>query len=274
MALALDVWLRFWVLIRYRRRQAEKIACFNRVAWAWGRALFSTVRWAVRLRIAVEGEVPSKGRFLIVANHQSSFDIPLLITLFRPLNLKFVAMEELRRGKPTISLVLRHGGFAIVGQQNIGQDLAALARCAANLEQFDGSPVIFPAGWVERDQEARRFYLAGLEVLRRGSRLPILPVAIAGMERAPSFRSIARAAGSCVTVRISDPIPCEVAGKDPRATYLRLEEKIYGDVAEIRAGARGPSGGAPGGPADPVPGGAPSGVTHGTSGTSAGTRAG
>ena len=164
----------------------------------------------------------------MVANHQSSLDIPFLITTFRALNLKFVAMEQLRHRKPVISIVLRHGGSVCVGKKNVGEDLVALTRFAAELEGVEGSPVIFPAGGLERDQGARRFYLAGIEVLRRGSRLPILPVAIDGMSKAPTTGGLLRLAGARVTMRIGEPVSYEEAGRDPRATYQALEEWIYG----------------------------------------------
>lgn len=236
---ALDGWLRFFVLPAYRRSERKKIAAFNRATKMWGRTLFTMARWAVGLRVTLEGNVPESGRFLVVANHQSSLDIPLLITVFRNLDLKFVAMEQLRHGKPVISLVVRHGGLAVVGKKNVGEDLAALVRFAADLPRYGGSPVIFPAGGLEREMGARRFYLAGIEVLRRGSGLPILPVAIDGMAKAPSIGQLLRIAGARVTVRISDPIPPEEAARDPRAAYERLEKTIYDHVAEMRGDGEG-----------------------------------
>ena len=229
-ALAIDLWLRVFVLLAYRNDAAKRIAAFSRATRLWGDVLFAAARWAVSLDVKIEGHVPEAGRFLIVSNHQSSLDIPFLITTLRALDLKFVAMEQLRHGKPVISLVLRHGGSVCVGKKNVGEDLAALTRFAAELEEIDGSPVIFPAGGLERDQGARRFYLAGIEVLRRESRLPILPVAIDGMSKAPTTGDLLQLAGARVTMRIGDPVSFEEAVRDPRATYEALEQWIYGKV--------------------------------------------
>ncbi len=225
---ALDLWLRFWALLAYRRAETRRIRAFNRATRIWGDVLFGAARWALGLEVSVEGRIPASGRYLIVANHQSSLDVPFLLTTFRALNLKFVAMEQLRHGKPVISIVLRHGGFVCVGKKSIGEDLGALTRFAADLPRFDGSPVIFPAGGLERDQGARRFYLAGIEVLRRGSRLAILPVAIDGMSGSPTIGGYLRLAGARVTMRIGEPVSFEEAGRDPRATYGAIEEWIYG----------------------------------------------
>ena len=226
-ALALDLWLRVCLLL-YRGDDVARVAAFGRVVRLWGDVLFGCARWAVRLDVTVEGTIPSSGRYLVVANHQSSLDIPFLFTTLRALELKFVAMESLRTGKPVISMMIRHGGLVCVGKTNIGEDLAALTRFAADMERYGGSPVIFPAGGLERDHGARRFYFAGIEVLRRGSRLPILPVAISGLAQAPSIGGLARLAGSKVTMRIGAPVPFEEVGRDPRAAYEALEQTIYG----------------------------------------------
>ena len=234
-AVALDLWLRFWVLVAYRDDPAKTAAAFNAAVRRWGRMMFGAARWGVGLHVSVEGSMPPPGRYLVVANHQSSLDVPLLITILDTLNLKFVAMERLRRGKPTISLVLRHGGFVCVGKRDVGEDLAALTRFAQDVPRFDGSPVIFPAGGVERDEGARRFFLAGIEVLRRGTRLPILPIAIDGLSNAPTIGGLSRIVGARVTVRIFPPVGVEEVGRDPRAAYAGIEDRIYGAVAEMRA---------------------------------------
>ena len=233
-AIGLDLWLRFWVLLAYRGNPETTVAAFNRAVRDWGDAMFAAARWGARLDVRVEGSPPVSGRYLVVANHQSSLDIPLLITTLRSLNLKFVAMERLRRGKPTISLVLRHGGFVCVGKRNIGEDLAALSQFARELPRFDGSPVIFPAGGVERDEGARRFFLAGIEMLRRGSGLPILPIAIEGLSPAPTIGGLRRLARARVIVRILEPIGFDEVGRDPRAAYEAIEDRVYGAVVQMR----------------------------------------
>ncbi len=233
-ALTIDAYLRFWARVRYRHDPRGKRAAFDAATRVWGRIMFVTARWCVGLDIRVEGRVPAEGRFLVVANHQSSLDIPLLIATLHRLRPKFVALERLRFGTPTVSLLLREGGGAFVGKTNPARDLAGLARFAAGLAEFDESAVIFPAGGLQRDRDAPAFHLAGIEVLRRGARLPILPVAIEGWREAPSIGHLAHIAGGRVTMRILDPIPWNPDEPDPRASLRRLEDLIYGHVAEMR----------------------------------------
>ncbi|MEE4215371.1 MAG: 1-acyl-sn-glycerol-3-phosphate acyltransferase, partial [Bacteroidales bacterium] len=54
--------------------------------------------------------LPGKGPAIIVANHQSMYDIPPIIWRLRKLHPKFVSKKELGRGIPSVSYNLRHGG--------------------------------------------------------------------------------------------------------------------------------------------------------------------
>lgn len=224
-----DAWIRLAVW-----RGDRGIPSLNRAIRAWARAMIGGARFALRLRFETIGRLPATGRYLVVSNHQSSLDIPLLMTTLSTLNLKFVAMEELAHGKPAISIAIRRGGFVTVGKRSITKDLAALRQFTTALPRFHGSPVIFPAGGLEREEGARRFYLGGIEAVRRGSRLPILPVSIDGLAAAPSLGGYVRLAGARVTVRIGDPIPSEAFEGDPRAAYEALENEIYAHVGTAR----------------------------------------
>jgi 1-acyl-sn-glycerol-3-phosphate acyltransferase len=239
-ALAVDAYMRFWVYPFHRKEGPGWCAGFNRAVRMWGRGLFGVARRGLRMRLVVDGDVPPPGRYLVVSNHQSSLDVPLLVTVLRGMDLKFVSMEALAKGKPAISIAIRHGGFVTVGKRHVGRDLAALTRFAARLPKYGGSPVIFPAGRLERGEGPRSFHFGGIEVLRRGSKLPILPVSIHGMADAPTLGAMSRLYGTEVRVRVFDPIPWEEGERDVRELYRRLEAMIHGieAVAEPRPAVR------------------------------------
>ncbi len=240
-ALGVDAFVRFWSLPRWFRDERARARSIDKGTRFWGSSLLRIVSWAMRLTVTVEGTVPRSGRYIIVSNHQSSMDIPLVIWTFRRFNVKFVAMEQLRRGKPSISIVLRNGGSVFVSQRNLGADLKAITKFAKNLERLDACPVLFPAGGLERDLGERPFHFAGLEVVRRHSGLPILPVAIEGWAASPSLGLLSRIAGARVTIRVFDPIPPDQVESDVRETYARMEREIYAAVAELRRAAAGGS---------------------------------
>lgn len=232
-SVSLDLWTRFMVL-PFQRTPEQRIAAINRLAHLWGRVSFWLSRTFLGLRVTVEGQAPASGRCFILSNHQSSLDIALLISIFKAQNLKFVAMEELKHGKPLVSLALRNGGFAIVAKRDRDADLAHLDDFGRNLERFDGSPIIFPEGQRTLDGEVLPFHLAGTEVIRRRACLPMVAVTIDGLWRARTIKEFDRIIGSHVTVRIGESIPNDEIEKAPRETYARIEHRIRNDIEDIR----------------------------------------
>lgn len=233
-ALGLDAWLRVFVLLRHRNDEKPRLDGVHRIQRRWGIVIFGVARRFLKLRVRVEGTPPTGGRFLVVSNHQSSLDIPLLISTLRNLNLSFVAMEQLRHGHPVISPVLRHGGAVFVKKESLSEDFVALDRFGREVERFDASPLIFPEGGLARDGNLRPFRPAGIEVVRRTSRLPLLPVTVDGLWPAPSIHEYGRLIGARVTVRIGTPISCEDVDADPRAAYERIEGEMRKVLEEIR----------------------------------------
>lgn len=229
---------RFLILFWYRRDEARRSAVVNTVTRLWGIWSFAAVRITLGLRVVVEGKTPVAGRYLVISNHQSSTDIPLLISQFRKLNLKFVAMEELRYGKPAVSLALRNGGHVFVAKEKLGVDLAELTKFGAQMEKYDGSPMIFPEGKRTEDGSVLPWYYAGIEAVRRSSRLPLLVVTIDGLWKGRTLSQYYKTVGSTVTIRISDPIPFEEVQRDPRRTYQAAEALVRDNLEEMRGGSR------------------------------------
>ncbi len=233
-SVALDLWTRATILWRLRNDEPRRIETMNRIIRMWGRHAFGIARRVLHLELVVEGEPPREGRYLVVSNHQSSVDIATLFTVFDALNLKFVAMRQLSRGAPAVSAALRSGGFVFVGGRGRAADVAALTRFSQNLERWDGSAVIFPEGGRTQDGSLRRFASAGIRIIRRTARLPVLPVTIDGLWRAPTVRDARHLVGGRVTVRIGAPIPFD-AGENSRELTDRIERTIREHLESIRA---------------------------------------
>jgi 1-acyl-sn-glycerol-3-phosphate acyltransferase len=136
------------------------------------------VFFRVKLRFRVCGleNVPKTGPLLVVSNHLSNADPPLLgICLERPAI--FMAKQELFR-PPLFGYVLKRvGGFPVKrGRTNL-----EAVRAAYRLLGAGNALVIFPEG--------SRSRTGGLQVAFRGAaqiavraRVPVLPVAISGTE--------------------------------------------------------------------------------------------
>jgi 1-acyl-sn-glycerol-3-phosphate acyltransferase len=129
---------------------------------------------------------------LVVANHQSLVDIPVLMRAFPALDLRFVAKRELRRGVPAVSLTLRAGKHALIGRQTRFAQAERELRNLAALTKRGVSPTVFPEGTRTKTGEVGRFHPAAVRILSEVSGLPILSVAVDGGYRISGLKKIVR----------------------------------------------------------------------------------
>ncbi|MFC2038576.1 lysophospholipid acyltransferase family protein [Chloroflexota bacterium] len=130
-----------------------------------------------RLRIEGKENLPENGSVLVVSNHLSLADPPLLsICLHR--KVKFMAKEELFKFLPVKWVLTALGAFPV----NRGQvDRKALRRAAFVLDN-DMVMVMFPEATRSRDLRLHQAY-NGSSLIASRSRVPILPVGLAGSEK-------------------------------------------------------------------------------------------
>lgn len=146
---------------------------FRCARW-WSRGLL----WAsgVRLRVEREPGAVAASPHVFLANHQSLFDIPVLLATL-PGQTRFLAKDNLFR-IPVFGWALRAGGFVPIDRQNRSQArrafAAALERAAAG-----ASLLIFPEETRSRDGALLPFQRGGF-LLAIKQRLPIVPVGIRG----------------------------------------------------------------------------------------------
>jgi 1-acyl-sn-glycerol-3-phosphate acyltransferase len=123
---------------------------------------------------------PLPRRVLLVTNHQSLADIPLLMWAFPHHDLRFVAKKELGKYLPYISLSLRQGGHAVISRTSDFRDGARAMARMADLSARGISPVVFPEGTRSRTGKLCRFNSGAVRIILERARLPVLSVAIDG----------------------------------------------------------------------------------------------
>jgi 1-acyl-sn-glycerol-3-phosphate acyltransferase len=125
----------------------------------------------------VEGRecVPPKGPLIIVSNHQSNMDPPILAVSI-PRHITFMAKRGLFQNPVASHFLKAYGAFPI---NPSGNDLAAIQRSLKILSR-DGALVIFPEG--TRSPGAMRKAIPGIAMIALRSGAPILPVGITGTE--------------------------------------------------------------------------------------------
>jgi len=150
--------------------------------WAWGLLAASGVRVSCRFEAPLD---PDRS-YVFLANHQSMFDIPLILATV-PVKLRFAAKRSLFR-IPVFGWAIRAGGFIPVDR---GDRAGARATFAAAESRLRGgnSVLLFPEGSRSLDGKIHGFERGGfLLALKTG--LPIVPVGIRGtlaVQRRGSF---------------------------------------------------------------------------------------
>ena len=138
-------------------------------AWAW--LILKTT--GVRVRATGLEHIDLKQSYVVAANHQSIYDIPIVFTTL-PLQLRIVAKESLGR-IPFLGWHLQRTGHVLVDRQNPG---AGILKRMASLVRAARSVIVFPEGTRSTDGTVARFK-GGIFLLAIDSSLPVLPVSIA-----------------------------------------------------------------------------------------------
>ena len=183
---------------------------------------------AYRLRYSGHKNIPKTGPVLVVSNHQSHFDPPLIgAGCWRRMN--YLARATLFRFAPLRWLIHSLDAISIdrdgLGLNGIKESLRRLKRGEMVL--------IFPEGTRTRDGEMAPFR-PGFTVLAARSKAWILPVAIEGAFDAwPRSRKLPRR--GTIHVVYGKPIPPEeVAGCNERELMAEVERRVHQCHAILR----------------------------------------
>ena len=144
---------------------------------------------------------------LVIANHQSMFDIPIFAALLFRNYPKYISKRELARWLPSISYNLRRGGHAIIDRGDRAGAVAAIRALADQVNERGVTAVIFPEGTRARIGELGPFKPAGaLALLEAAPDIPVVVVAIDESWRLLRFKLMPIPYGTRVRVRIGAPI--------------------------------------------------------------------
>jgi len=194
-------------------------------------ALQRSLVWAFRIcgtRIDVERspKIRPWTPYLIVANHQSMFDVPIFGSLLFTNFPKYVSKKELAYWIPSISYNLRRGGNAIIDRADRTQALAAIRALGRQVRERGVSAVIYPEGTRARRGELGEFKPKGfLELLEAAPDVEILPIAIDNSWRLLRHNLMPVPFGTRVHIYMADPIPRR-PDEDRNALLQRTRDDI------------------------------------------------
>jgi len=179
-----------------------------------------------RLEVERAPELRGHTGYILVANHQSLFDVPILGALLFSNFPKYVSKRELARWIPSISYNLRRGGNALIDRQDRGQAVEAIRALGAEAEARDVSVVLYPEGTRSRAGELRPFKPAGaVALLESAPSLPVVPVTIDGSWRLLAHNLLPVPFGVRTRVRLGAPI-----ARSPERTPDRILAAVRSDI--------------------------------------------
>jgi 1-acyl-sn-glycerol-3-phosphate acyltransferase len=132
-----------------------------------------------RFSFYIEAEIPKGVPLIIVANHQSMWDIPPIIWYLRKLDAAFISKKELGRGIPSISYNLRHGMSVLIDRKKPEEAIDKIIKIAKYATNTTRSVVIFPEGTRSRDWNPKAFKTTGLKtLLQHMPNAYVLPISV------------------------------------------------------------------------------------------------
>lgn len=144
---------------------------------------------------------------IIVANHQSMYDIPPLIWFLRKHHVKFVSKKELGKGIPSVSYNLRHGGSVLIDRKEPFKSIKAIEDFAKRIAENNWAAVIFPEGTRSRTGKPKPFKTKGLlTMFENAPNAIILPVTINNSWKTLRYGKFPMGLGAHITFDCHNPL--------------------------------------------------------------------
>lgn len=143
-------------------------------SYFWARFLIAMA--GMKVRVSGLENVPPDKAVLFVSNHQSNFDIPVLLGYINK-SKGFLAKIELTK-LPVIHSWMKKMGCVFINRSDRRQSLKAIHQCIEVIKSGQ-SMVIFPEGTRSRGPVMRAFKKGSLRVAEK-VRVPIIPIVING----------------------------------------------------------------------------------------------
>ena len=189
------------------------------VARVWGR----TILFGARIKVTVKNPAnldPNRS-YIYMSNHQSNFDIPVLLA-YLPVQFRWLAKVELFR-IPIFGFAMQRAGYISIDRSNRKSAILSLKR-AAEIIRGGVSVMIFPEGTRSRDGNIHIFKSGGF-ILAIDSGVPIVPVIIHGTWPIMSKDRLRIRPGN-VVLEIEKPVETSPYSRSDKAELMEKVRQI------------------------------------------------
>ncbi len=165
-------------------------------------------------------------RYIVVSNHLSLIDSPLLVAHL-PLSIRFLAKRELF-AVPVMGGYMKRTGHIPIDRSNPRAAIASMNEAARLLREGSSSLLIYPEGTRSMDGRLQEFK-EGAAMLALKSGLPLLPCAVVGTEQVlPAKGVVLRPAA--VELRVGQPV--EPTGRTRTELTAELQARVAALLAQ------------------------------------------
>ncbi len=140
----------------------------------WGRTVLKVA--GARMHVSGLENIPDSDRLCFISNHQSMFDIPVVLG-FLPPNIGFIAKQELRK-IPIVHRWMKELGCILIDRKNPRQARRTIIEGIKQIK--NGKPLcIFPEGTRSRSNQMAEFKKGSLKLAIKSEAM-IIPLTISG----------------------------------------------------------------------------------------------
>ncbi len=204
-----------WFCFNVLGYKAHKIS----VDWLQFFIMRSTNVLGTRYTFTNPYQIETDQPLIIVANHQSMYDISPIMWYMRKHHPKFISKQELGKGIPSVSYNLRHGGSVLIDRKNPRQSLPAIMKFGEYIEETKRAAVIFPEGTRSKNGVPKPFQTKGLDILiKKIPSATIVPISINNSWKMLRYGKFPMGIGNHLKFTVHQPIKI--------ATFVDKEELI------------------------------------------------
>lgn len=173
--------------------------------------------------------IPTDKPLIIVSNHQSMYDICMIVWFMKKHAPKFISKIELGKGIPSISYNLRHGGSVLIDRKNPRQSLPVLANFGKRIAKEKDAAVIFPEGTRSRTGAPKSFAPNGLKILfKHAPDAIVVPVTVNNSWKLVQDGMFPLGIGIKLSLEVQEPIA--VNEMETEALLKTIEQRIVAGI--------------------------------------------
>ena len=180
--------------------------------------------------------IPGGPGVLVLMNHQSVIDIPLVVASLRDSYPRIVTRKRYERWIPLISHMVRLYQYPVVDPRARGAEMRrALASIREAARSSEVPLALFPEGTRTRDGEIGRFKTTGLHLILRQRPWTVYVLVADGFwERAKVVDFVRGMAGIRGRVGLRGPFEWEDEGADPEPFVARMRQEMVEELDRLR----------------------------------------